>query len=162
MKTELNGNNINFYDVETDYSKYVELNFYVKNNGKKPVTLTGVNFYKNSKSYFTPIVLGTSSNDFVIPADNEWHKVTLDLSRVNLKGNENGLLYANDKLNEIATIKLCFEAEGPTSNISIDDFSFATAESTENFNLNSSMTATLTILQSILNTIVFIIGAIFN
>ena len=60
------------------------------------------------------------------------------------------------------TIKLCFEAEGPTSNISIDDFSFATAESTENFNLNSSMTATLTILQSILNTIVFIIGAIFN
>ena len=50
MKTELDGNNINFYDVETDYSKYVELNFYVRNNGKKPVTLTGVNFYKNSKT----------------------------------------------------------------------------------------------------------------
>ncbi len=162
MKSELDGNNINFYDVETDYSKYVELNFYVRNNGKKPVTLTGVNFYKNSKSYFTPLVLGTSSNDFVIPADNEWHKVTLDLSRVNLNGNEDGLLYANDKLSETENIKLCFEADGPASNISIDNFSFTTAESTKNFNLNSSMTATLTILQSILNTIVFIVRAIFN
>jgi len=162
MKAELDGNNTNFYDVETDYSKYVELNFYIRNNGKKPVTLTGVNFYKNSKAYFTPVVLGTSSNDFIVPADNEWHKVTLDLSRVNLNGNEDGLLYANDKLSEIENIKLCFESEGPDSNISIDNFSFATAESTENFNLNSNMTATLTILQSILNTIVLIVRAIFN
>lgn len=162
MKAGLDGNNTNFYDIETDYSKYVELNFYVRNNGKKPVTLTGVNFYKDSKSYFTPVVLGTSSNDFTVPADNEWHKVTLDLSRINLKGNEDGLLYANDKLSEIENIKLCFESEGTDSNISIDNFSFATAESTENFNLNSNMTVTLTILQSILNTIVFIIRTIFN
>ena len=49
------------------------------------------------------LILDTKDNDFTIPADKEWHKITLDLTKLNFRGNECGIVYGNEKLDEIKT-----------------------------------------------------------
>ena len=62
------------------------------------ITFEGVSFFKNSFISYTPQILDSKDNDFTIPADKEWHKITLDLTKLNLRGNECGIVYGNEKL----------------------------------------------------------------
>ncbi len=120
---KIDGKDKSFADTDTDWSNYNKISFYVRNNGDTEVTLDTLRIYVNSYSWYSPAVEGTKDSTFVIPADGEWHKVTLDLDSLYLSGNECGFTYANEKLDYVFKFQL--EFSGKNADISIDDFLFA-------------------------------------
>ncbi len=112
-----------FEDTDTDWSNYGKISFYVRNNGDTEITLDTLKIYVDANSWYSPAVEGTKDSSFVIPADGEWHKVTLDLDSLYLKGNECGFTYANEKLDYVFKFQL--EFSGENADISIDEFRFA-------------------------------------
>ncbi len=126
---EKNGKTERFFDTDADYSGYGKVSFYLRNNGNADVTFEGFKLYKNTLAWYAPAVEGTNEPQTVIPADGEWHCVTLDLNSLYLFGNECGLTFSNDKLDKVESIKLCFSS-GEESDISLDKIRFA--PSTEN------------------------------
>lgn len=124
-----NGKTEQFFDSDADYSGYGKVSFYVRNNGNADVTFEGMKLYKSSLTWYAPAVEGTNEPQTVIPADGEWHCVTLDLNSLYLFGNECGITYPNDKLDEVKSIKLCFSSDGE-ADVSLDQIRFA--PSTEN------------------------------
>ena len=114
-----------FKDVDTDYSTYGTITFSVRNNGAEDITFDSLKLYKNSFIWYSAAVAETKGNFAVIPADNQWHTVTLDLNRLYFRGNDCGIGYGNEKLKEIKEIKFCFTSpEGTDGNISLDSIEF--------------------------------------
>lgn len=111
-----------FWDTDTDYSDYGTMSFRIRNNGEVPVTLDKVRFIKNKTMWHAPAVNGTGDTSLTIPADGEWHLVTLDLNCLYLHGNEGGIGFTSKKLRNIKDIELCFKGED--AEISIDNFTF--------------------------------------
>lgn len=111
-----------FWDADTDYSDYGTMSFCVRNNGQADVILDKVKFIKNSTMWHSPAVNGTKDASFTIPADGEWHIVTLDLNRLYLHGNEGGAGFTSKKLSNIKDIELCFT--GTDADLSIDNVTF--------------------------------------
>lgn len=129
LTCEKNGKTQQFFDSDADYSGYGRVSFYIRNNGNADVTFEGMKLYKNSLVWYSPAVAGTNEPQTVIPADGEWHCITLDLNSLYLFGNECGATYSNDKLDEVKNIKLCFSSDGE-ADVSLDQIRFA--PSTEN------------------------------
>ncbi len=116
----------NFKDVDTDYSTYGTVTFSVINRGTEDITFSGLKLYKNSFIWYSAAVSETKGNFTVIPADNQWHTVTLDLNRLYFRGNDCGIGYGNEKLKEVKEIKFCFiSPEGTDGNISLDNIEFS-------------------------------------
>lgn len=121
-----------FRDVDTDYSTYGEITFKIRNNGTKELTFEGLKLYETNFKWYSPTVTGTKDNKTIIPADNEWHTITLNLNRLNLRGNECGIAYSNGKLTEIKDIEFCFSgSENVSSDMSLDEISFSPLETTD-------------------------------
>lgn len=118
-----------FYDSEKDYSRYSALSFYVRNNGTQDIRFEGVKFHKDSVLWFAPESTDTAEPQVVVPADGEWHLIRLDLNRLCLWGNECGISYPNDVLENIQDIRFCFS--GKDAQLSFDEIRFsAMAEET--------------------------------
>ncbi len=111
-----------FYDTDTDWSNYGKISFYVRNNGNTDISLDSFRIYIDAYSWYSPAVEGTKDSSYTIPADGEWHKVTLDLDSLYLSGNECGFTYANEKLDYVFKYQL--EFSGDNADISIDEFRF--------------------------------------
>ena len=137
------------------------ISFYVKNNGDKEITFEGVNFIKNSFISYTPQILDTKDNDFTIPADKEWHKITLDLTKLNFRGNECGIVYGNEKLDEIKNIEFCFTGNGD-SELSLDHVRFAPAETSDDVKFTADETRADTFFQKVSGKFVNFIGNIIK
>ena len=122
-----------FKDVDTDYSTYGTITFSVRNNSAEDLTFDSLKLYKNSFIWYSAAVAETKGNSAVIPADNQWHTVTLDLNRLYFRGNDCGIGYGNEKLKEVKELKFCFTSpEGTDGNISLDSIEFtASAISSE-------------------------------
>ncbi len=103
-----------FFDTDTDYSDYSEMSFYVKNNGEDDAVFEGVKFKKNSFAYYTAI------SEEVIPADGAWHKITVNLNRVYLFGNECGFGYTNEILDDVVNIEFMFASSAEISDVGFD------------------------------------------
>ncbi len=121
-------NTESFSSVDTDYSDYSEISFYVKNCGTEDVVLKSVKFYENAVLWYSPAVKDTLDVETVIPADGEYHKITLDLGRVYHLGNECSLSYDNEKLKNIKNIELCFSSKDKNAEICLDSFTFTPSE----------------------------------
>lgn len=117
-----------FDDIDTNYSDYGKMSFYIRNNGNTDITLNDVIFYKNTLIRYSPAVEGTKDIEKVIPADGKWHCITLDLNRLYLFGNEGGAAFPCGRLNNIKEIKFSFSGEN--ADISLDNIRFI--PSTEN------------------------------
>lgn len=114
-----------FWDTDTDYSDYDTMSFYIRNNGETDVILEKVKFSKNSATWYAPAVNGTKDTSVTIPADGEWHLVTLDLNCSYLHGNEGGVGFTNEKLVNVKDIEFCFSGEnGDDVDLSLDDVTF--------------------------------------
>ncbi len=124
-----NGETESFFDTDAYYGGYGKVSFYVRNNGKTDAFFEGFKLYKNALTWYSPAVAGTNEPQTVIPADGEWHCITLDLNSLYLFGNECGLTYPSNKLKKVEDIKLCFSSGGE-ADISVDQIRFA--PSTEN------------------------------
>lgn len=121
-----------FRDVDSDYSTYGEITFKIRNNGTNDLAFKGLKLYETNFKWYSPAVAGTKENKTVIPADNEWHTITLNLNRLNFRGNECGIAHSNGKLTEIKDIEFCFSTlENVSSDISIDEISFTPLETTD-------------------------------
>ena len=110
-------------EMDTDYSDYKTMSFRIKNNGENPITLVTVRFYSHSVTWYAAQNIETGTTDTVIPADGEWHTITLDLNSLYLTNAQNGLIYSNNMLDEVKEIRLVFTAEGD-SDVSVDEFTF--------------------------------------
>lgn len=110
------------HDVETDYSDYDTLSFYVKNNGSEDVTFEQLKIFsrKTNFEFYSPAVAGTKDVTAVIPADGQWHRITLDLNRLYMYANECTPAYPNDKLEYTGNISFCFSSGSNNADISID------------------------------------------
>ncbi|MBR6531882.1 MAG: hypothetical protein IKT61_05215 [Clostridia bacterium] len=128
-----------FRDTDTDYSNYGTMSFYVRNNGEAPVTLDKVKFTKNGTMWHAPAVNGTGDTSFTIPADGEWHLVTLDLNCLYLHGNEGGIGFTSKKLEAVKEIELCFEGEN--ADLSLDSISFTLTDKDARNSFDASFSA---------------------
>ncbi len=115
----------NFKDVQTDYSDYGQISFYIKNDGANDIVFDCLKIYKNSAVWYTPEVTGTLDCSTVIPADGDWHIINLDLNRLYHLGNECSLSYDNETIDEIKELEFCFTDEGEKARICIDGISFS-------------------------------------
>ncbi|MBQ8764229.1 MAG: hypothetical protein IJZ07_09025 [Clostridia bacterium] len=107
-----------FFDTDTDYSDYSEMSFYVKNNGKTDAVFEGVKFTKDLVAWYSAF------SGEVIPADGEWHKITVNLNRVNLFGNECGFGYTNERLDNVINLEFMFSSSEENSDIGFDCIRF--------------------------------------
>ena len=116
--TPITGNeNGTFYDTDTDWSDYSEISFYVKNNGKTDTVFEEIRFNDNEFMWYSAIVGET------IPADGEWHKITVNLNRVSLRGNECGFGYTNERLDNVENVKFVFSSE-ESADLGVDHIRF--------------------------------------
>ena len=112
-----------FLDVDSDYSDYGTMSFYVKNNSQSDVTLKGVRYYVSTVTWYAPAVDGTKTPQATIPADGQWHKITLNLDRIYLNGNEGGIGYTNEKLGDVKSIDFVFDSASD-ADLTIDNVTF--------------------------------------
>lgn len=129
-------NSTTFRDVETCFKNYGTVSFYVRNNGTADISFDGLKLYENQALWFSPADTATNQPESVIPADGEWHLITLNLDKLCLWGNECGILYANDKLGDINDIVFCFSGEN--ADVSLDHIRFTpvTDEEVNRFDVN--------------------------
>ncbi len=113
-----------FDDTDNDYSDYGKMSFYVRNNGSADVELSEIRIYKNSLLWYSPAVNGTKGVEASIPADGQWHLITVDLNRLYLFGNEGGAGRPCGRLDKVEEITFSFASDA-NADISIDSIRFA-------------------------------------
>jgi sialate O-acetylesterase len=150
-----------FHDIDTDYSDYGKMSFYLRNNGESDITLSKVKFTVNSLRWYAPEVEGTKDVEAVIPADGEWHLVSVDLNSLYLYGNEGGVSRPCGRLNKVSDIRFEFSGTGE-SDISIDQIRFAPSEGKNGIRFNTDISKADTFLEKITALFVSIIGAVIS
>ncbi len=114
----------NFHnDAQRDLTPYSAITFYARNNGDKDVKMSKVQLYKDTVSWYSPEVNSLHDSGFIIPADGEWHKITLDLNALYHFGNECGIKSPNNMIPYLQEMNICFESEGK-ADITVDNFRF--------------------------------------
>ncbi len=127
-----------FPAINTDYSVNDTVSFKVKNTSGRSVTLDEMRFYTSAFAWYSPFLKGTASNAAEIPADGQWHTVTLDLTKLCLYGDTKGFGTNGNVLGKVTDIELRFSdntaAKGDKGTIYVDDFRFTPKTSPdENF-----------------------------
>ena len=150
-----------FHDIDTDYSDYGKMNFYLRNNGENDVTLSMVKFTVNSLLWYAPEVENTKDVETVIPADGEWHFVSVDLNSLYLYGNEGGASRPCGRLHKVNDIRFEFSGSGE-SDISIDRIRFAPSEGKCCLRFDADISNADTLLEKITAFFVSIIGSILS
>lgn len=120
------GNLERFYDNDHNYKNYGTMSFFVRNNGQNDITLNNVEIWRDSSRKNTAAIDGTSDVSVDIPADGKWHKITINLNKLYLNGNDCGIAVTNNKLSVTTDFIFNFEADGE-ADLSFDHIRF-TAE----------------------------------
>ncbi len=118
---------VSFSSVDTDYSDYGTMSFYVRNDGNADVTFKRLKMYESAVLWYSPAVSETLDTEVLIPADGNIYKITLDLNRVYHLGNECSLSYDNEKLKNIKNLEFCFASSEKGAKIILDDITFTPA-----------------------------------
>lgn len=150
-----------FHDIDTDYSDYGKMSFYLRNNGENDITLSKVKFTVNSLLWYAPEVEGTKDVEAVIPADGEWHLVSVDLNSLYVYGNEGGASYPCGRLRKVKDIRFEFSGSGE-GDISIDGIRFAPSEGKNGIRFDSDISNADTLPEKITAFFVSIIGAVIS
>lgn len=150
-----------FHDADTDYSGYGKMTFLVCNNGKNDVKLEKVKFTANALRWYAPEVDGTKDVEAVIPADGEWHLITVDLNSLYLYGNEGGASYPSGRLSKVSGISFEFSGSGE-SDIAIDNIRFAPSEGKNRMQFDSDFSNADTVLEKIAAIFVTLIGMLIS
>ena len=86
-------------------------------------------FYTTAVTWFSPLVAGGSIPSAEIPADAQWHTVTLDLTKLCLFGDAEGFKASGNLLKNVFDIELRFSdstaVKGDSGTVYVDDFQFA-------------------------------------
>ena len=150
-----------FDDTDNDYSDYGKMSFYVRNNGDADIELSEIRISKNSLIWYSPAVNGTKGVEATIPADGQWHLVTVDLNRLYLFGNEGGVGNPCGKLNKVEEICFAFASENG-ADISVDNIRFAPDTSDGRFQFDPDMSTADTFIEKISAVFIKTIGMIIS
>ena len=153
-----------FNDCEADYSAYGTLSFYVRNNGSTDVTFDQLRLYVQNCEFawYSPAVDGTKDVSTAIPADGDWHKITLDLNRVYLFGNECTAAYSNKKLSNVGNISFCFTCADGNADISLDSIEFTASTQQPQTRFDAQIANADNVFEYICGCFTAIIGAVIN
>lgn len=118
-----------FPGINCDYSANSTVSFKVKNTSYRPVSFDEMRFYTTVNTWYSPRVAGTGYTMADVPADGQWHSVTLDLTKLCLSGDAEGAVESGNVINNVLGIELWFSDEtamsGNSGTIYVDDFQFA-------------------------------------
>lgn len=118
-----------FSDFDTDFSKYGKISFLIRNNGENDIVFEGLRLYQNPLLWYSPEITDTLDVATVIPADGNWHLITLNLNKLYHLGNECSLSYTSSKLASIEEIRFVFSGDfNNNTNISFDNVRFSPTE----------------------------------
>ncbi len=117
-------------DNDHDYTDYGTMSFFVRNNGTEDILLSNVTIGRDLNYFYSPAISGTSDISAVIPADGEWHQISVNLNKLYLNGNDCGIAITNKKLVRTTDIIFNFEGNGK-SDISLDHIRFSAEEGNE-------------------------------
>ncbi|HQK73014.1 MAG TPA: sialate O-acetylesterase [Clostridiales bacterium] len=131
-----------FPAVNRDYSLNDAVRFRVKNLSGRPVTLKEMRYYTTALSWYSPCAAGTGSPSADIPADGQWHTVTLDLTRLCLYGDAKRFKANGSVLENVFDIRLVFGDEtasiGDSGAVLVDEFRFSAGDAAvPDFGLNN-------------------------
>lgn len=153
-----------FHDIDTNYSDYGKMSFCLRNNGESDIRLSKVKFILNSLLWYAPEVEGTKDVEAVIPADGQWHLVSLDLNSLYLYGNEGGVSRPCSRLCKVNNISFEFSGSGE-NDISIDRICFAPSQGDSDLRFDADISNADTLFEKISAFFVSLIGemlAVFN
>ncbi len=125
-------------DSQRDFSLYGTLTFSVRNNGDKDVTFNYLQLYRESFMWYSPEANSSGDSFVIIPADGEWHKITLDLNTLYLYANECGAISPNNMIKYIQEMNFCFSSDGETD-IDLDNFRFTPEEKDTSFRFEAKL-----------------------
>jgi len=131
-----------FPAINRDYSVNDTVRFRVKNLSGRPLSLKEMRFYTSAVSWYSPCVSGTDSPAADIPADGQWHAITLDLTKLCLYGDAKRFKANGEVLDNVFDIRLVFGDEtavkGDSGAVLVDDFRFSAGDAEEtNYDLNN-------------------------
>lgn len=150
-----------FEDTDYDYSDYGSISFLVRNNGNSDISLDMLKIYANSFIWYSPESGNENETNAVIPADGEWHRITLDLNSLYLFGNECGLTYSRNKLKNIYDMSFCFSAS-ENADLSIDEIRLAPSSEKTGIRCEAKISDADTPFEFFSAMFVSVIGAIVN
>ncbi len=116
-------------DTDRNIRDYKLLTFKIRNNGAEDIAFSSM-VIDGQYMNVSPYILGEKSCGVSIPADGQWHTVTLDLSRLCVNANPY-IIAMRTNLKLISEIKFNFEnSSGANADISLDDFEFIATKET--------------------------------
>ena len=150
-----------FPAINTDYSVNDSVSFKVKNTSGRSVSLDEMRFYNSPVSWFSPLVSGTKSTAAEIPADGQWHTVTLDLTKLCLFGDAKHFMANSSVLGNVTDIDLRFSdptaAMGGHGTVYVDDFQFTANDAAQqDYTLYNIFTAFKLVFDALANVMNFV------
>ena len=88
--------------------------------------------------WYSPEADGSGDSSVIIPADGEWHKITLDLNTLYLYANECGAISPNNMIEYLLDMEFCFTSEGE-ADIDLDNFKFIPEEENTSFRFEAKL-----------------------
>lgn len=157
---EIDGKKKFQYDVQRDFSDYGTLTFSVRNNGEKAVTFEELKLYRESFMWYSPEANSSGDSLVVIPADGEWHEISLDLNTLYLYSNECGAISPNNMIKYLQEITFCFTSEGE-ADIDLDTFRFTPEDENTSFRFEAKISDADNVWEFICALFVSILGIFF-
>lgn len=148
-------------DNDHNYTDYGTMSFYIRNNGNNDVTLTSVDIYRDLKYKYSPAVNETTDISAVIPADGQWHIITLNLNKLYSNGNNCLPSITNNKLKRTTDIIFNFESEG-SSDLSFDHVRFSAESGKEKMSFDADYDNAETFFDKICVALTRFIGLFFS
>lgn len=148
-----------FYDNDHNYTNYGTMSFFIRNNANNNVTLKNVEIWRDNSYKYTAAIDGTSDVSADIPADGKWHKITVNLNKLYLNGNDCGIAVTNNKLTRTTDFIFNFECEGE-ADLSFDHVRFTAENGNEKPSFDPNPDNAETFLEKISLFFTRLIGAI--
>ena len=126
-------------DAVRDWSNYGTLIFSVRNNGENDITFDSLKLYRETFMWYSPEANQNHESSVIIPADGQWHEITLDLNSLYLYGNECGITSPNNMIKHLQNIEFVFTSDS-TADIDIDNFRFVPEEENSSFYFDTTFT----------------------
>lgn len=148
------------YDSQRDFSSYGKLTFSVRNNSEKDVVFDCLRLYRESFMWYSPEVNSSGDSSFVIPADGQWHTLSLDLNTLYLSSNECGAISPNNMIRYLQDIDFCFTSDGE-ADIDLNNFRFTPEEDDTSFRFEAKLSDAENLWEFICALFVSILGIFF-
>lgn len=140
--TSSNSQRIRYYETNSNWSKYGSLSFKVRNTGKNAVAFNCIKLKADSFKWYEAAFRGEG----IIPADGQWHTITVELNNLSLFSFGTGFANA---LKDVCELDVSFTGK-IGSCIDVDNFEFSPKKADKIY-LTNKMSFNVTNLQRKLN-----------